>query len=75
MDKINKVEPLKHSYIHYDMDYGTVNCYGEGPVRDMFQKGMDVGNLPPDVYHAFEDLLLRIYQETGEMSVINVQGK
>lgn len=75
MEKINKIKSFKYSYANYGMAYGTVNCYGDGPIRDMLQEGIDSGDLPPAVYQAFHDLLLRLYKETGEMAVINVQQK
>ena len=60
------------SYIHYNADYGTLNCFGDGAIRDMFDDGLRTMSLPEDVDKALNDLCLAIYKETGEMPTINI---
>jgi hypothetical protein len=61
------------NYIHYDSNYGTVNCFGQGAIRDMFEEGLKTMSLPRDVDKALNDLCLAIYKETGEMPTLNIE--
>ncbi|RLC69127.1 MAG: hypothetical protein DRH97_00815 [Chloroflexi bacterium] len=62
----------EYNYIHYDAQFGTINCYGDGAIRDMFEKGMETMNLPRSVDIALERVLHAIYEQTGEMPTINI---
>ena len=63
----------EYNYIHYDAAYGTLNCFGQGAIRDMFDKGLETMSLPRDVDKALNDLCLAIYKETGQMPTLNIQ--
>ena len=64
-----------YNYIHYDAQYGTLNVYGRGAIRDMFDDGMRTMDLPRSVDTAIERLMRAIYEETGEMPTININDK